>query len=85
MFRPVHCTFDLPLCGLVNDWTSSGDKWTERTGPVSGRGPQTDHSNGAGEENTSLVSLSSGNYIILIFYCHHVHIAYLLIFLIKLR
>lgn len=80
MFRPVHCTFDLPLCGLVNDWTSSGDKWTEREGPVSGRGPQTDHSNGAGEENTSLVSLSGGNYIILIFYCHHVQIAYLLIF-----
>lgn len=50
VFRPVHCTFDLPLCGLVNDWTSSGDKWTERTGPVSERGPQTDHSNGAGEE-----------------------------------
>lgn len=49
MFRPVHCTFDLPLCGLVNDWTSSGDKWTEREGPVSGRGPQTDHSNGAGK------------------------------------
>lgn len=50
-YRPVHCTFDLPLCGLVNDWTSSGAKWTERTGPVSDRGPQTDHSNGAGKEN----------------------------------
>nr|XP_034307279.1 meprin A subunit beta [Crassostrea gigas] len=48
-YRPVHCTFDLPLCGLVNDWKSSGDKWTERTGPVSDRGPQTDHSNGAGK------------------------------------
>lgn len=48
-YRPVHCTFDLPLCGLVNDWTSSGDKWTEREGPVSERGPQTDHSNGAGK------------------------------------
>nr|XP_034307912.1 meprin A subunit beta isoform X1 [Crassostrea gigas] len=48
-YRPVHCTFDLPLCGLVNDWTSPGSKWTERKGPVSGRGPQTDHSNGAGK------------------------------------
>ncbi|XP_052679329.1 meprin A subunit beta-like isoform X2 [Crassostrea angulata] len=48
-YRPVHCTFDLPLCGLVNDWTSSGDKWTEKKGPVSDRGPQTDHSNGAGK------------------------------------
>lgn len=47
-YRPVHCTFDLPLCGLVNDWTSPGAKWTERKGPVSERGPQTDHSNGAG-------------------------------------
>lgn len=56
-YRPVHCTFDLPMCGLVNDWTSCGAKWIERTGPVSDRGPQTDHSNGAGEENTRLVLL----------------------------
>lgn len=49
VYRPVHCTYDLPLCGLVNDWTSPGAKWTERKGPVSERGPQTDHSNGAGK------------------------------------
>lgn len=57
-YRPVHCTFDLPMCGLVNNWTSYGAKWTEITGPVSERGPQTDHSNGAGEKNTRLVLLS---------------------------
>ncbi|XP_052679277.1 meprin A subunit alpha-like [Crassostrea angulata] len=49
VYRPVHCTFDLPLCGLVNDWTSPGAKLTERKGPVSDRGPKTDHSNGDGK------------------------------------
>lgn len=59
VYRPVHCTFDLPLCGLVNDWTSPGAKWTERKGPVSERGPQTDHTNGAGKENTQSYSFQS--------------------------
>ncbi|XP_061175931.1 meprin A subunit beta-like [Saccostrea echinata] len=47
-YRPIHCTFDLPLCGLVNDWTSPGIQWTKKKGPVSEEGPQTDHTNGDG-------------------------------------
>ncbi|XP_062598030.1 meprin A subunit beta-like [Saccostrea cucullata] len=47
-FHPIHCTFDLPLCGMVNDWTLSGIQWKKRKGPASEEGPQTDHSNGNG-------------------------------------
>ena len=48
-YSPVHCTFDLPMCELVNDWTLHGDKWIKRRGAVTGNGPQTDHSNGDGK------------------------------------
>ncbi|XP_078339512.1 meprin A subunit alpha-like [Crassostrea virginica] len=47
-YRPVHCTFDLPMCELVNDWTLHGDKWIKRRGAVTENGPYTDHSNGDG-------------------------------------
>nr|XP_022300585.1 meprin A subunit alpha-like [Crassostrea virginica] len=48
-YRPVHCTFDLPMCELVNDWTLHGDKWIKRRGAVTENAPQTDHSNGNGK------------------------------------
>jgi hypothetical protein len=48
-FQPVQCSFDLPLCNLVNVDTESGLSWYKTSGPVADEGPQTDHSNGGGK------------------------------------